>query len=303
MARKPDKRPLMAFLKVQEAHEREMLYILRRSAANIDQELVRLAQSQGVGAIVRRAQLRETQRSIQRELVRLWTLLGSQVEADRVKAAIAAVDVMAEYDEVLLRAVPRADVNALRRAARATAERGVASVESRALGLSKRPLSARVYRSRVTISGQLDRLIDNALARGASPAELAREVRGFVNPRTPGGVRYAAMRLARTEINNAFHATSVRHAQTLPWITDMKWNLSGSHKVPDECNEYAESVHYDSGDVGHFKKAEVPGKPHPQCLCYVTPETVDKRSFQERYEAGQYDRAIDQLMAGDSVTI
>lgn len=282
-----DRRPLLSYLRVQEKHDREVLFILRRSSARIDVELRRLVSKQGVGAEIRRAQLRASQRAIKLELAALWQKIGSQVEADRAEAAAAAIHVNGDYDRVLWRATrSRIDVDTLTRSLEASARRGVATVEARALGLSRIPLSRRVYKTQQLTAGQVDRVIDSALARGASARELATDVRRFIDPRTRGGVRYAAQRLGRTELNNAFHATQVLDAQNKPWITGMRWNLSGSHPVPDECDEYA------SEDDGVFTPANVPMKPHPQCLCYVTPESVSPEEFRRQFESGAYDDFI-----------
>lgn len=297
-----DKKPLLSYLRVQEAHERRLLILLRRSASNIDQELKRLATTQGVGAAVRRDQLRLSQAAIQREIARLWRLVGSEVEAGRAEAAAASANVMADYDAVLLRAVGTVDADLLRRAAVAQAQRGLDTVEARVLGLSRIPLSERVFRSQKLASGQVERVIENALARGASARDLAADVRAFIRPDVKGGLRYAAMRLGRTELNNAFHAVAVQHSVKAPWTTGMKWNLSGSHKVPDECNEYAEGQHYRGGEAGVFLPAEVPGKPHPQCLCFVTPENVDRATFVRQFESGAYDSYTDSLIRDGAVT-
>jgi hypothetical protein len=69
----------------------------------------------------------------------------------------------------------------------------------------------------------------------------------------------------------------------------VQWHLSGSHPVPDECNQYAEESHYTDGPAGHFRSGQVPGKPHPNCLCYTTPVAVPEQVFMADYMAGQYD--------------
>lgn len=280
MARR-DKTPLMAYLRVQELHDRNMLILLRRTSSRIDTQLKGLAGAQGVGAAVRRDQLVMAQRSIQGEISRLWAAIGAQVKADRVAAATAAGEMMADYDAVLLRAVGPVDATALRRSAVAQATRGIETVEARVLGLSRIPLSEKVYRSQALVTGRVERIIEDALARGASAKELASDVSRFVKPTTPGGMRYAAMRLGRTEINNAFHAVQVQHGVATPWTTGMRWNLSGSHPRPDECNDYEEA--------GVYAPADVPPKPHPNCLCYLTPEPVPREVFIQEYTAGKYD--------------
>lgn len=296
MAR-PDKRPLLSYLKVEELLEREMLYVLQRSSSKIDRQLRAMERKHGIGAAIRRDQLRATKAATQREIASLWKTVGSTVNARRADAAAAAIETSFTYERMLWRSVMDAgDVDTLMRSFQAQARRSVVHVETRLMGYSRIPLSERVYKSRVLASGQVDRLVDSALSRGLSARELAGEVREFIKPTTPGGLRYAAMRLGRTELNNAFHATAVRQAVRSPAISGMKWNISGSHPKPDACDDYA--AH---NDDGVWVPSEVPAKPHPQCLCYVTPVTVSRDEFIAGFESGAYDEIIDQVMRGDRV--
>lgn len=300
---RPDKRPLLAYMQIQERADREIMYVLKRSGSRIERELVKLEAKQGIGAAIRRDQLRMHQVAIHREIARLWRLMGSQVKAWRNEAAAAAIETSFVYEQMLWNAaLSQRDVNILKASAKVQARRAVDVVETRILGYSKIPLSERVYKSRQLASGQIDRIINNALARGVSARELAEEVRPHIRMDTAGGVRYAAMRLARTELNNAFHATAVRHAIQSPAIAGMKWHLSGSHPKPDECDEYAADTHFSGGEPGVFKPKDVPAKPHPQCLCFVTPVTISLDEFKEQYKAGAYDNAIDAILKDGGMT-
>lgn len=294
-----DRRPLISYLRIQRDREREMVAILRRSSLTIDAELKRLAAQDTIGAAVRREQLARTQAAIHRELGALWRQLGLVVLAGREDAIAAAVESV--LDPKLLRAVMAAgDAEILLRSAAAQAQRGIGVVEAR-LTSSKRTLSERVYRSQDLVDGKIDDIVDSALARGASARELALDVRKFIRPDVKGGVRYAATRLGRTELNNAFHAGQVLSGVRTPWVTALKWNLSGSHPKPDECNEYADDDH-DGLGAGLWKPGNVPGKPHPNCLCFTTSETVDRDTFVAQFNAGRYDGFVDELTRTGSVT-
>jgi hypothetical protein len=107
---------------------------------------------------------------------------------------------------------------------------------------------------------------------------------------------YAAMRLGRTELNNAFHTTTRNHWAATPFVPYMKWSLSGSHPRPDICNGYAEDTHVRNGEAGVFDANEVPDKPHPQCLCYVSPVTMDDDEFVQQFHAGRFDSWVDQQL-------
>lgn len=296
-----DRRPLLAYLRVQRDRERELVSILTRSSARMTRELNYLATKPGIGAAVRRDQILLTQMAIQRELSDLWSSLGRSVLAGRADAAAAAIEGL--YPGSLLKTVyPDADVDYLLRSAKAQARETVSTVEIRAK-LSRIPLAESVYRNKELASGKIDDIVDAALARGASARELANDVRRFVRPDVRGGIKYAALRLGRTELNNAFHAQQVVSGVDTPWTTGMRWNLSGSHPRPDECNEYADETHIPGGDPGVYRPEDVPGKPHPNCLCFMTPETLDRGEFVSAYNSGAFDSFVDSMMRTGGVTI
>jgi hypothetical protein len=173
-----------------------------------------------------------------------------------------------------------------------TARSGVDSFISREESL--RALSTRVYRNAALHSGVIDREIAKGLLRGLSADEMAAIIRNYIRPGVPGGSSYAAMRLARTEINNAFHQTTIRYTREMPWVEGYRWNLSGSHPRTDICNSYAQDSH-GAGGRGFYDKRNVPSKPHPQCLCYITPETMDNKDFYKRLRSGAFDPYINQI--------
>lgn len=155
-------------------------------------------------------------------------------------------------------------------------------------------LSERIYRNGQATVMQVGKIIDTGLATQQSAREIAASVRKHFSPSVPGGSSYASMRLARTEINNAHHDTTVRLAEAQPWVLGFKWNLSGSHPKPDICNQYADDDHDNMG-AGVFAKGNVPSKPHPQCLCYVTVQQPDREEFLNKLTKGQYDHRLNEM--------
>lgn len=152
-------------------------------------------------------------------------------------------------------------------------------------------LSQKVYRNRALSQGQVDRVINSGLILGKSAREIATDVKRFIDPRTPGGASYAAMRLGRTEVQNAMHTANIKGYQEKPWIETVMWRLSGSHDHPDLCNEYAQSSNFKGGDAGEWRVADIPAKPHPNCLCYTEPN-ADLDKFAREFKAGKYDDYI-----------
>ena len=283
---------------MQEAWEKDALFMMKKSAAAIAPELRRLERSGMIGDRIRADQLRLAQRAILEEQGRLWQAIGSSVQAAKAEAAAAAVEALHVYDDMLLTTVyTPLQRDALLRAAQAQARRGVDNAMSRFKGYSKIPLSDQVWRTKAFSNDLIDRRIHEALATGKSARELAASVRDLIRPDTPGGVKYAAMRLGRTEINNAAHATTVRQNAKKPWVTGMRWELSGSHPKPDDCNAYAEESHYPGGPEGVFRPEEVPEKPHPNCLCYIIPEMVTDEEFIDQFASGKYDEYLDGVMS------
>ena len=160
-------------------------------------------------------------------------------------------------------------------------------------------LSRRVYRNQALSRGYVDRAINNGMLLGKSPKEIAKDVKRYISPSTPGGASSAAMRLGRTEVLNAYHTTAIREASARPWIEYMKWDLSGSHpdSGADECEDYADGVHYRGGDPGVFLVSDVPAKPHPNCLCYVTSISPSVDEFAKAYHEGKYDSYLNKVMS------
>jgi hypothetical protein len=282
--------PLLTYLRIQRASDRDMLRALQAASVSVRAELLDLRQSSRPGERVRREQALRTQVAIERELTTFYARAGLIVEARAAEAAAAGAETILRESEGLLKKVLSAeDYDYLSRSAQASASQSLEALRQRVSGSSYVPLSEQVYQTHALSTGQVDTIINTALARGSSAAELARNVRDFINPSTPGGVRYASLRLGRTELNNAFHAAQIAQAQEEPWTTGLLWNLSGSHPTPDECNDYAGKI-YDPEDV--------PVKPHPNCLCYTTPDTLDEEAFINGFMSGRFDAYLDRMGAG-----
>lgn len=297
MPRKRDS--LSAYLRVQREFDRELYSLLSRAASDAEKQM-RAILGDNVGDVIRREQLRAAVVEMHREMADIMERAGLAIRASQHRAAAAAVDVFLEYEKVLFTALKgdTARVAAYLESARATASYGIDAALQRLQGRSYVPLSERVYNTTQLANGVVDRTVNSALARGLNAREIAKEVSGLINPNVRGGVSYAAMRLGRTEVNNAYHAIQVRTAQTTPWVTAVQWLTSGSHPEPDECDEYANNVHFEGGAEGYFKPNEVPAKPHPNCLCYTVPVTVDEDTFLDKWAAGDYDSYLASVESG-----
>ena len=281
--------PLNAMVQTQQLTDAELRLALNRAMRESQAALRDLAGKEGIGASVRRAQLQLAEAQI-----RLWRDVGDATRIGIGDAIDSAALWQAGFDERLFvnSAInPGYWYQSMLHTARSGIESYIASK-----GVDGYTLSQRVYRNRQLASGLVRRTVDSGILLGKSAREIAADVTSMIKPTAPGGVSYSAMRLARTEINNAYHAQSTKQYQNTPWVVRVRWNLSGSHPRPDTCNDYAEDTHFTGGNLGEFLPMEVPAKPHPNCLCYTTPVTPSQKEFARNFKSGQYDNYVERTM-------
>lgn len=152
-------------------------------------------------------------------------------------------------------------------------------------GLDGLKLSDRVWRFDDTAKRGINQIVNAGIAEGRSAVELSKDVKQYLlepdlskhpewrwttritkSVSGRGTIHYQALRLARTEINNAYFEARVRSAKASPVVESVKWILSGSHPIPDECDMLAETDFYGMGS-GVYPLDSVPLLPHPHCLC------------------------------------
>lgn len=272
--------------------DREVLQMLRDSKKRVDGILRDIQDSPSRSDAVRRFQLEQSRSRLLAEQAVIFERLGNIVEARRLRAASRAAGMVAETSEALLGAAGQGPLaEALKESFLAVSQRAI-DVAMQRMRLSAVPLAERIYNSGVWMNGRLDRLINETLASGLNAREFAKRARDWFSPNTPGGIRYAAMRLARTEINNAFHSMAAEKAANTPWINEVDWILSGSHPKPDECNVLAAG--------GPYPSDEVPARPHPNCMCVIVPKPIDEDEFVDRFVSGEFDDFLDAEL-GESV--
>lgn len=273
---------LLKYLTIQKAMDSRVATMLRNAQQDADRRLIAIRGRDNISTRVERARLASVKAEINRVLALLWMQMNDEVGSNQARAAAAALDASFDWDSVLLRvAFPRSDDRAnIRNYLEHAVSRNVELAVRRTAGVSF-PLSQRVYKAKQLSDGWVDRKIQAVIIRSGNWKELATEVKDSIRPDTPGGVAYAAKRLARTELNNAYHAMSAEFNADKPWVTGFDWNLSKSHPAPDECNSLA--------DASPYPRNRVPGKAHPQCLCYISPALPTPEEFSANYRAGAYD--------------
>lgn len=282
---------LRAYIKVQTVTDKEIIKALGQSVRDVDKQLQKYLGSTRTGAVVRAEQLRVVKRALLEELAKLYSEVGNIIAANQARSAAAAIEMGAKVNAILFAAAGDATLAAALQGGMMRGLTSTIDIVVTRMTQSKFPLSERIYKSELWARGVIENKINSALARGLSAREFAAEARDFYRPDTPGGARYASMRLARTELNNAFHAASVNNVADAPWVEGMKWNLSRSHPKADDCDTLAKADDYDLGE-GVYPTKQVPRKPHPQCFCVATPVTVDEDEFIDSLLAGRYDDYI-----------
>lgn len=155
-------------------------------------------------------------------------------------------------------------------------------------------LSDRVWRTSQHARRALQKIVEDGVTRGLDSRKLALQVQRYLQPDVwtvmkletrrnlgvPKNVSYEAMRLARTEMNNAFHEGTVMAYRAMPSARGVYWRLSARHPLPDVCDDYASH-----NDNGFWPKGEEPARPHPQCFCVILPAMEDPEEFTERLRA------------------
>jgi hypothetical protein len=266
---------LNEYLREQLRVDRELNRVLelaaRQSSARIRE--LQLREGDSIGARVRMAQLT----MVLAELVGIqrdtWTTgIGPIIQRSYPRAQNAAVRAMKVLEEVVERALGERAAQDLLRSFQQTARSGLELDRVR----RARALSPRVYRNAALAGGAVERQVRAGIIQGLSARELASSVRKYISPQTPGGVSYAAMRLARTELNNAFHEAQKIQGEA-PFVRAIKWNLSKSHPKNLQCR-CVRLANVDAHDLGkgRYPADRVPDKPHPHCLCFMTYDTISE---------------------------
>src|SRR6185369_14608571 len=299
----PIRRPIpsdwiRAYAQVQVASDQQIVAMLADAAARVQADIARIVSKSSltISDQIRHQQMQIIRKAILEEQARVLRAVGRVVEARRLDAAARAIQLGNAMDAYVL---DKLGESRLAREVLTNLQFGLARTTEVALArmeLSYTQLSQRIYNTDVWLGSRIDQQITSALARGLTAKQFAAIAQDWFNPNTPGGVRYAAMRLSRSEINNAFHAVAVQQVQDKPWVHAMKWYLSGSHPKADICDEYADEDKFDLG-AGIWPKGEVPRKPHPHCYCYVTPVQASEDEFLDALVSGKYNQWIDKERA------
>jgi hypothetical protein len=148
-------------------------------------------------------------------------------------------------------------------------------------------VASRYYRDGLRLKDRLANLSDvtrqsiedvivRGIADGTSARDMAKELQKVLSAEAKDTPGYKAMRIARTEVNNAFRESHTKSTlnpdgSSKSYISGIRWNLSLSHarSGPDICDIYA--AHDEGLGPGVYVADSVPTD-HPNGLCFQTTE-------------------------------
>lgn len=145
-------------------------------------------------------------------------------------------------------------------------------------------LSDRIWSTSKKINQSLGQIAIEGIREGKHPVEVAKRMQRYVSAgkktmvteypnmmerigdMLPDNLSYEALRLARTEMADAYGEAEKRTAEEAPFSQGIRWRLSNAGNACDDCKDNAERV-TDLG-VGIYKVEDLPTYPaHPNCLC------------------------------------
>lgn len=292
---RPGESAIATYARLTSRTDGEILRLLAAAAKDTEATIAAEMNKPGFGKKTEVAQQRQILASIHKGMKNMWENVGSLTIFGEKEAAQAALEATSFMMETAYANSGR-EAKELARSLRYQAGAGIDAFISREENLLQ--LSRRVYKNIPLSMGQIQKEIKKGLIRGLSAKDLSKNVADMIRPDVQGGVSYAAMRLARTEINNAFHFSQIRYTREMPWVEGYKWNKSRSHDHVDICDTRAQQNH-DGMGRGVYKKKNVPGKAHPQCMCFLTTVTADRGTFDKRLASGAYDKFMNQSERGN----
>lgn len=142
-----------------------------------------------------------------------------------------------------------------------------------------RKLSQRIWNFNRITEKDLLRKVKSGVDEGEAARKISKGLRRYLTGEGKGSPVYRSMRIARTETNEAYKLAHQEISKRQTFVKGTKWNLSASHKKTDICDDYAEGGSHGNGV---YPVGEVPGTPHPLCLCFLTDELPTVEEFLAR---------------------
>lgn len=167
-------------------------------------------------------------------------------------------------------------------------------------------LSDRIWKLDQIMNKNIKHMVEDCVNEGKSAVNFAKAVEQYLEVPGPawttgikpsvtgrGSVKYNALRLARTETNQAYHrAQNISDKESII-VKGTKWNLSSSHPnytspslrykgYPEICDYRAKADHHGLG-TGVYPAGEAPAD-HSLGLCYLTSVLKNKDEIAKALE-------------------
>ena len=278
------------YLKIKLRHEPALHKIYLDAADQVARELRNLKPTTG---LLTRNHLEALERTLRREADNIYQQSSALIKTGLTQV----VEVGAKpVDNFLISSLKRAEIPLdFLRLQRGFADVNTSAVEAFWLRTRKGlTVSDRIWDQSESARKAMRDVIQTGIASGRDVVQVARDLEGYVRNgtlaeeypnmmermgrRVPKNLSYEALRLARTEYGMAFNESVYSRGAINPAYLGSQYMLSDSHPEPDICDDLASADLYGLGP-GVYKKGEEPAHPHPNCLCYVVPVTLDRAEF------------------------
>lgn len=235
------------------------------------------------------SQKRQAVRELLKEAARLTDNFKGQFD----KALIESCDLGADVNRIILKKYSSRlsgagiDVN-LQRVLYKVPDEAMKSIYSRIWedGLK---LSDRIWILDKRTKREIERIVLEEIASGrpASDRVLEARLNKLLNPSRRAirtslhgrNVSFDAARLLRTERTIVFREADRMASLKNPGLTGIAWNTSG-----DACSICEDLASHDEGlGIGVYKPENLPGNPHPQCMCYTTDVAISSKQFTDNW--------------------
>lgn len=160
-------------------------------------------------------------------------------------------------------------------------------------------LSERIWNTTKKVNQSLGQIAIEGLKEGKNPVEVAKRMQRYVKagkktmvaeyPKMmdrigdmlPDNLSYEALRLARTEMADAYGRAEKRTAEEAPFSQGIRWSLSNAGVACDVCKDNA--AHVTDLGVGVYRVEDLPEYPaHPNCLCNLQQVVEDVVAYARR---------------------
>jgi len=270
------------FIKLTEAQDKELARLYIQFAGNAKKE---------ANLIIDKTSWSYTQkRQAVRELLKEVAKLTDDFKGILDKALIESCNLGSDVNRIILKKYSQrlgeagVDVN-LQRVLYKVPNEAMKSIYSR-IGEDGLKLSDRIWILDKRTKREIERIVLEEIASGrpASDRVLEARLNKLLNPSRRviktslhgRNVSFDAARLLRTERAIAFREADRMASLKNPGIIGIQWHTTGDACAT--CSDLASGGSKGLG-AGVYTPEELPGSPHPQCMCYTTDVAISSKQF------------------------